>query len=233
MRLVATSDTHVPVDPSIIPDGDVFIHAGDLMTTGYPDDFSQQLEWLAELPHPIKLYTPGNHDFQLMVYPGPALQDLRRVGVTVLGLPGNEQYYTSTLPNGLTVLGLPYVTNLPRWAFNLSRNEELDLVETIRHKSYKRADIIMSHSPVKGILDLSARGHQQAGMDAYRTLVDEEIVSPKLWFSGHIHEAYGHTNYKGIDFYNVSLCDRGYKHINPPIVLDFDKDNNVTEIIEA
>ncbi len=30
MRLVATSDTHKKVDIAFIPDGDVFVHAGDI-----------------------------------------------------------------------------------------------------------------------------------------------------------------------------------------------------------
>ena len=89
MRIVATSDTHHVVDVSTIPDGDVFMHCGDLCRTGYPDDFECQLEWLAKLPHKTKLFTPGNHDFHLQVYPGPALQQLREVGVWVVGLPGN------------------------------------------------------------------------------------------------------------------------------------------------
>lgn len=39
MRIVATSDTHfVPVQ-GWIPDGDVFVHAGDLMQDGYPSEW--------------------------------------------------------------------------------------------------------------------------------------------------------------------------------------------------
>ena len=68
MRIVATSDTHYPPfvrrldmmlntvwDPTIpIPDGDVFIHAGDLMRMGYPDEWGPAVEWLARLPHKHK-----------------------------------------------------------------------------------------------------------------------------------------------------------------------------------
>lgn len=221
MRIVVTSDTHTVVDTSIIPDGDVFMHCGDLMTSGYPDDFKAQLEWLAELPHKTKLYTPGNHDFHLQVYPGPALQDLRRVGVTVIGLPGNENFYTHKLANGMTVLGLPYVTDLPRWAFNLDSQEETDLFYRIqKNHVWKNVDIVMSHSPVYKILDLSKRHNENAGMGTYRSLIDYNVVAPKYWFSGHIHEAYGHMKYRFTDFYNVSMCDRKHCHTNPPIVID-------------
>lgn len=213
MRVVATSDTHKRVDvKKWIPDGDVFIHAGDLMRTGYPSDFEEQLEWLAELPHKIKLFVPGNHDFHLQVYPGPALQQLREIGVWVIGLPGNEHYASYTLPNGMTVLGLPYVTNLPRWAFNSTENA---IWEFLRRKRYH--DIIVSHAPPLRVLD-SPKPDLNVGIGAYREYA--RVYKPKQWFFGHIHECYGSERQFETDFHNVALCNRDYEHANPPIVVD-------------
>lgn len=217
MRLVATSDTHTKVDVRIIPDGDVFLHVGDLMTTGYPDDFKQQLEWLAQLPHKIKLYVPGNHDFHLMVYPGPALQDLRRVGVTVLGLPGNLDYDTYKLPNGMKILGLPYVKNLPRWAFSTTNPDYYNMMRrTLDH--HHDADIIASHSPPIGYLDVNHAGFR-LGMPEYVNR-DFYPLTPKYWFCGHVHEGYGHVERDGTHYYNVAMSDRAGNHANPPVVLD-------------
>lgn len=213
MRIVATSDTHYKVDvKKWIPDGDVFIHAGDLMRTGYPSDFEEQLEWLAELPHQVKILVPGNHDFHLQVYPGPALQQLRSVGVWVIGLPGNDHFNFLTLSNGVTICGLPYVKNLPRWAFNAKAHELRAVVDkTAQH------DIIVSHSPVRGFLDEVPSG-DHVGIEEYRRLL--EARPPKYWINGHIHEAYGTTTYKDTTFYNVAMCDRSYTHANPPVVFD-------------
>lgn len=213
MRIVATSDTHHRVDINKwIPDGDVFIHAGDLMRTGYPSDFENQLEWLAELPHKIKLFVPGNHDFHLQVYPGPALQQLRKIGVCVLGLPGNENYYTHMLPNGMSVLGLPYVTNLPRWAFNTTEDYLMDyLFERGRH------DIMVSHAPHRFILDSPKKG-EHVGIASYNRYTEKH--NPKHCIFGHIHECYGTYEKYGVKYYNVAMCDRNYKHANPAMVID-------------
>lgn len=219
MRLVATSDTHYPVDTTMIPDGDVFIHCGDLLRTGYPDDFVRNLDWLAALPHKLKLYTPGNHDLHLQLYPGPALQQLRSVGVWVIGLPGNNNYAAYTLPNGMTILGVPYVTNLPRWAFNATEEEIWTHMQ-----SMGRHDIIMSHAPAYGVLDRvpyrfgNDHSQKHVGIKAFSRYASE--YKPKLWLHGHIHEDYGTMQFQDTTFYNVAMCDRNYKHSNSPIVID-------------
>lgn len=215
MRIVATSDTHYKVDAKKwIPDGDVFIHAGDLMRTGYPSDFEDQLDWLNELPHAIKLYVPGNHDFHLQVYPGPALQQLRRVGVTVLGLPGNENYETFVLPNGKRVLGLPYVTDLPRWAFNAT-DEQL---EACLNRHYGDIDIVVSHMPPRYTRDKV--GDYWVGSYAYSEFSENRHHPITHWIFGHIHEGYGMIEKRGVKYYNVAMCDRSYTHANPPMVID-------------
>lgn len=212
MRIVATSDTHFPVDiAKWIPDGDVFIHAGDLMGSGYPNEWPAALEWLNALPHKIKLFIPGNHDFHLKNYPGPALQDMRRIGVTVVGLPGNDHYASYMLENGKSILGLPYVIRLPRWAFNSSNYDIFKYLQKMG-----RHDIIVSHSPVHGILD-GVNG-KQTGIPAYRDYLYR--YNPTHWINGHIHEAYGTHEESGCKFYNVALCNREYFHSNPPAIID-------------
>lgn len=219
MRIVATSDTHTVVDVPKIPDGDVFIHAGDLMTTGYPDDFKKQLAWLGKLPHKIKLYVPGNHDFHMQVYPGPALQELRKIGVWVIGLPGNTHYTTYTLPNGMNVFGLPFVTNLPRWAFNMEDSSLWNYVAGLS-KQAAAADIIVSHSPPRNILDTTSNG-TNGGVYTYSQLFNDGFFrNVKHWISGHIHEAYGNTSVRDCQFHNVALSNRIGEHVNPPLVLD-------------
>ena len=210
MRLVATSDTHVPVDPSFIPEGDVFIHAGDLMVRGYPNEWVENLKWLRALPHKIKLFVPGNHDFHLQVYPGPALQDMRSCGVTVLGFPGNHNFEEFILPNGMSVLGLPFVTGLPRWAFN--SNEE-DIENYLKNK---KADIVVSHCPMRGVLDGDDASH--FGISCYKDFLKR--TNPKLWFCGHVHEKYGSQVVDNTTVFNVAMCDRSYNHAHPPVVID-------------
>jgi Icc-related predicted phosphoesterase len=215
MRLIATSDTHKSVDltrKGWFPDADVFVHAGDLMRTGYVTEWYAMLEWLAKAPYKTKLFTPGNHDFHLQVYPGPALQELRQAGVTVIGLPGNSHYSAYKLPNGMTLLGLPYVTGLPRWAFNIA---EKDLAYHLSQVG--KHDIVVSHSPVYGYLDQLADG-THCGLKLYRQY--QEKHKPALWINGHIHESYGSMEANSTRFHNVAMCDRQYEHTNPPHIID-------------
>lgn len=211
MKIVATSDTHFPVDPAKIPDGDVFIHAGDLMNRGYLPEWFEALEWLEKLPHKIKLFVPGNHDFHLQVYPGPALQDLRSIGVTVLGLPGNSHYDSCTLPNGMSVLGIGGATNLPRWAFNRTENELTQYLALVQ-----RHNIVVTHAPTHGCLDVARKYH--TGVMAYRNYLQQS--KPKIWIHGHIHECYGTSDYHDTKVYNVAMCDRNSQQVNSPIVID-------------
>lgn len=214
MRIVATSDTHHPPDVSKIPNGDVFVHAGDLMRTGYPDEWQGMLDWLEALPHEQKVFVPGNHDFHLQVYPGPALQDLRRIGVTVVGFPGNHHFQKIQLLNGMTIAGLPYVTGLPRWAFNIEQEKLRDVLWGIG-----KVDIMVSHMPVAHILDWNGKEH--LGEDVYRYfLISEKDKRPAHWINGHIHEAYGTHEEFDCKFYNVAMCNRDYVHANAPMVID-------------
>lgn len=229
MRIVATSDTHYPVTSrDLIPDGDVYLHCGDLMNTGYPDDWKLQLEWLSQVKHPHKFLVPGNHDFHMEVYPGPALQDLRRLGFTVLGFPGNINFYTAELPNKMILGGMAYVSDLQnRWAFgeNTFRRfspgvSPLEMVSSL----IRKCDIIMTHSPILGILDKSLRNNAQAGERVFK----DALVSAQLngtqrvrhWFHGHIHEGRGKVESPTLNVYNVSMCNRSGQQVNKPMVID-------------
>jgi len=230
MRLVATSDTHHKVDINFVPPGDAFIHCGDLMQNGYQTEWQDCLDWLNELPHKIKIITFGNHDFHPYLYPGPALQDLRKIGVTVLGYPGNYNYYSMKLPNGMVIGACPYVQNLPRWAFNASSEQiEYHLEQLILHSDI---DIMMTHIPIYGILDKVDNRH--TGSFEYQCFLKQCHKPPRYWFHGHIHQEYGsyfdddttlplfHNPFgrTGCRIYNVAMCDRNQNHVNPPVVLD-------------
>jgi hypothetical protein len=70
LSLVLLSDTHQLHREVDVPDGDIFIHAGDFTM------FSESMEavvdfndWLGELPHRYKIVVPGNHEFFLEADP--------------------------------------------------------------------------------------------------------------------------------------------------------------------
>lgn len=210
MRLVVTSDTHFKFPKEFVPEGDVFIHCGDLMYSGYANEWQDRLDSLAQLEHKVKILVPGNHDRHIELYPGPAIQELKGAGVTVLGIPGSQpQFVSNKLPNGMTILGLPWVTNLPNWSWN--RDEEwITTYLAYQH----RHNIVVSHSPPAGILDGS-----HYGVKAYRRYL--KMFQPEYWFCGHVHESYGEAAVDGCHLYNVAAQNINYTGLdNKPVVLD-------------
>lgn len=225
MKIVATSDTHINVPIKDIPDGDVFIHAGDLCTTGYVDDWHSQLKWLKALPHKHKIFVPGNHDFHMQVYPGPALQEMREIGVLVLGFPGNDHFRATSI-DGVMIGGCPHVGGLGnRWAFGERMYEyhgarPADDIEFL----LRTCDVIVTHAPIRGILDFSQRNNKHAGDRTFRAsldhLLDRGESTVHTIIHGHIHEQYGYAKYRNVDIFNVAMADRiGYLK-NKPIVID-------------
>lgn len=222
MKIVATSDTHFPFDTSNIPDGDVFILAGDMMYTGQVDEWAPRLASLAALPHKRKIFVPGNHDRWVDYHLGAACEELARIGVEVCGVGQPTTYHMEEDGRLTTFLCLPYVTNLPTWAFN--RSEEW-LKEYMKQFSDMPIDVVISHAPMFGILDATdpeiknTRERRHVGCRAYRSWFDKKEVKPKVWICGHIHESYGQTNHAGCQVYNVAMCDRDYKQSNKPRVI--------------
>lgn len=218
LRLVCTADTHFPFDKSMIPDGDVFIHAGDLMYSGQVGEWYERLASLEALPHERKLYIPGNHDFHMQNYEGVAVAELKSAGVEVLGLK-----HLVTEIDGITFLGLPWVTELRGWAFNVDESFIADVLTVVDNVL---PNVVISHAPVRGILDAihpeqrRYKGQGHVGCLAYRRWFDALEYKPQHWINGHIHESYGQTIKDVCQFRNVSMCNREYKQTNPPMVID-------------
>ncbi|KAK6496959.1 hypothetical protein TWF481_001939 [Arthrobotrys musiformis] len=65
IKVVCVSDTHNDDFSSKIPDGDIFIHAGDMTDFGTLEELQKAYNWIASLPHKTKIVVAGNHDFGL------------------------------------------------------------------------------------------------------------------------------------------------------------------------
>lgn len=229
MKIVVTSDTHFPFsipgnpDEGVpgIPEGDVLLHCGDLMYSGYPDEWYLRLGCLAAMPHKIKILIPGNHDFHIENYNGIARAELRnKANVHLL-----DDRRPVVEVDGLKIFGIPFVTGLPGWAYNMLEINLARWLESAWSETMP-PDIVMSHAPMRGVLDAIApeqakrKKQNRVGSRALRSWFEGFATKPPLWFHGHIHESYGHERVDGCDVYNVAMCDREYKHRNPPVVLE-------------
>ena len=72
MRIVAVADTHLFTDDIAIPDGDVFLHAGDMCRRGDLEELGVAAAWIESLPHRDKIVVAGNHDWGFQADPAAA-----------------------------------------------------------------------------------------------------------------------------------------------------------------
>jgi hypothetical protein len=218
LKILATSDTHFPfhIAPDEWPEIDVFIHAGDLLLAGDWREWMHIEGSLASSPGKLKLFCPGNHDRLVEQMESLVTGDLSRIGVQLV-----HGYYEDLLPNGMSLLAMPYVVNLPSWAYN--REEEW--LDSFLERQ-PTPDIVVSHGPPYKTLDAvrpeesNAKKRKHVGSKAMRRWFDKLEKKPLIWICGHIHEHYGHENIGGCHFYNVCMCDRTYKQTRSPVLIE-------------
>lgn len=74
------------------------------------------------------------------------------------------------------------------------------------------------------------------GADVVMTHLCSEVIEeallrearPRLWASGHAHEAHGVQDRHGILFVNACIHDRKYNPVQPPVVVDLLKENKAS-----
>jgi predicted phosphodiesterase len=217
MRIVCLSDTHNLHGRIAIPEGDVLIHAGDFTMRGTAQEVAGFDAWLGAQPHRDKIVVAGNHDFLFEREPGRARELL--TAATYLCDSG-------VTAGGLRFWGSPWQPWFMDWAFNLPRGPALGAKWSLIPDG---VDVLVTHSPPHGILDevtgvpSFAAGDVQGpdphvGCEELRKAI--ERLQPRLHVFGHIHEGYGRESRDGVAFVNASICDRHYRPLNPPVVVD-------------
>jgi len=203
MRIVAVADTHLFHDELVIPDGDVFIHAGDLCRGGDLDELRVAANWITSLPHRYKIVVAGNHDWAF---------DRDRAAARALFETYLED--SEVTLDGVRFYGSPWQPAFNDWAFNLPRGAALaakwSLIPT-------GIDVLVTHSPPGGLGDRSPVGNRTGCADL-RARVAE--VAPRLHLFGHIHQDGGAWRDGATVFANVTTweCERG------PTVIDLEHD---------
>jgi Calcineurin-like phosphoesterase len=155
IRIVVMSDTHALTRhlKFDVPDGDIFIHAGDFSACGSLSEIQEFNEWLGELPHKHKLVIAGNHELSFdpsFTHPLTAracghrskqglFDEIPLLGHDKEKLQSavNTQNIKDHLTNctyledsgislyGLKFWGSPHQPEFCKWAFNLKRGQEI------------------------------------------------------------------------------------------------------------
>jgi len=204
MRIVAVADTHLFHDELVVPDGDVFVHAGDLCRGGSVDELREALAWIRALPHAHKVVVAGNHDFAFVEHASDAralvadLVYLEDSGATVAGL---------------SFWGSPWQPAYNDWAFNLPRGRALAEKWALIPE---RVDVLVTHGPPFGIGD---RGPVPGRLGCEELLARVRVAVPRVHLFGHIHQDGGAWPIGPTLFVNATTweCERA------PTVIDVDE----------
>ncbi len=208
MKIVCISDTHGRHHDVQLPSGDMLIHAGDVSAGGTESQIKDFLRWFSEQDFKYKIFIAGNHDFLFE-------RDLE----TAKGLiPENVIYLqeSSITVEGFKIYGTPITPYFLNWAFNRHPGED---IEKHVNKIPPDVDILISHGPPYGILDINVNGHH-CGCQSLSSKIEK--IKPKLLICGHIHEAYGQRQIGKTTFINASLVNEKYWYQNDPVIVELD-----------
>jgi predicted phosphodiesterase len=219
------SDTHTKHEMvgKDLPGGDILIHAGDFMNSGYFwNEAYPFLEWYDGLnQYDNKVLIAGNHD--------RLFEDKMKEIPKMMEDYPNIKYLLDqkTFVDGIKIYGSPWQPEFYDWAFNLPRNGE-----GLSEKWFwipDDTDILVTHGPPWGHLDVTPYGNMNVGCELLRLRVDE--VKPKIHVFGHIHSGYGYKFHEGTHFFNVAVLGERYTYDNKPMTVEWDSETNEIEFL--
>ncbi len=181
-KILHVSDTHACHRLLTIPEGiDIIIFSGD--ESNYFDVFKNEPEckdfisWFGNLPIKYKVMIAGNHSAFISKHTKEFRELCNHYNIIYLE---NE----SIEIEGLKIWGSPYSPTFGNWYFMKARDKMQKLWENIPDDT----DILVTHTPPKGCLDLSYnRNHQLEFCGCSNLLKHVFRIKPKLHLFGHIH----------------------------------------------
>ena len=230
MRITLISDTHTKhrnITPDL-PGGDLLIHAGDIMNSGYDEnDIWEFLQWFENQDqYKSQVFIAGNHD-RLFENNFDKVKNILIEYPYISYLWDNALTYVNEEANeSCKLYGSPWQPEFYQWAFNLPRNGE-----DLREKWFwipKDTDILVTHGPPFGHCDEAPYGGH-VGCELLRERVDE--FPPKIHVFGHIHAGYGYKFHNGTHFFNASVLNERYNYENKPFTFDWNPETNEIEFI--
>jgi hypothetical protein len=239
MRITVLSDTHTRhgLIPMVdLPGGDLLLHAGDIMNSGYnKNDIWDFCHWYQSLDqYEDKVFIAGNHDRMFQNHPEDVKEWLDKFG-DVIYLQDDDLVLYGDGPNGdypegnIRIYGSPWQPEFYSWAFNLPKNgiEIAGKWEGIPSNT----DILITHGPSFGTLDtVTGRPWDNLGCELLAQRI--EVVKPKIHICGHIHSGYGYEFKNGTHFFNAAVLNEQYEYTQKPMTFDWDHITNTIEFVK-
>jgi len=225
MKIIAISDTHGDHrDVSPIPDGDVFIYAGDFLNFGQEktmfmgDVLGDFYKWIEHLPYDTKILIGGNHDWFLYEEPKRSKE-----------LPCIYLQDASIEIEGFKIYGSPWVPHLNGiGSFGINRGDDMaekwslipnDLDILITHSApFELGDTIYRKKGVVRRSDGSGSAHHVGCKDLINRVKE---VEPRLHIFGHIHAASGFDKKVGNTIFKNVAFNRHDKKVT---VIDLERE---------
>ena len=215
-RITFISDTHTKHKQLDLPGGDLLIHAGDIMNSGYSKlDIHDFCEWFELQDYKHKIFIAGNHDRMFENHPLESNTIVNNYDVTYLQ---DEE----DIIDDVKIYGSPWQPEFLNWAFNLPRNgKELEEKWNVIPKD---TDILVTHGPAFGHLDVSGFGGNPVGCELLKERIDK--IQPLIHVFGHIHGSAGYKFDGNTHYFNASVLDERYTYQNKPMTIDWDSETN-------
>ena len=226
MKITFISDTHtrhrdVEAD---LPGGDLLIHAGDFMNSGYhKEEATEFFTWFDGIKgYDKKIFIAGNHDRIMQMQPEWATDTLTEYKTIDYLRDEGFAYYDMDTDRSTKIYGSPWQPEFFNWAFNLPRNGEE--MKAKWDAIPDDTDILITHGPPYGYLDVPGGKKFQVGCELLRERVD--TMQPKIHVFGHIHGSAGYYFNGHTHFINASVLDERYTYTNLPLTLEWDRITN-------
>jgi len=209
----------------------ILIHAGDGTNIGSEKDIRDFVWWFQNIKgFDSKIFIAGNHDWGFQkkepwLYNYINDENLSQSDCAYL----EDSSFTIIDPNvqkPIKFYGSPWQPVFFNWAFNVQRDE--------LHKYWEKipldVDVLITHGPAHGILDIPERDTVSQGCVS----LAEHIVKikPKIHICGHIHSGRNLVEKNGTIHINASICTESYRPINKPIVIDYDFQTNKWDLVD-
>lgn len=224
MKIVCISDTHCQLNKIYLPEGDMIIHAGDALSHGTYSELVTFLNRYEKTDYKHKIYIPGNHDRISEINEELVKQEcvdrdiiyLNDLGITI---------------EGIKFWGSGVTPRFHDWAWNRDSGEK-GTSKHEDHPSYNPidphwdkipddVDVLITHGPPHGILDISVYSGDLCGCEKLLEVVNR--VKPRYHIFGHIHHYHGTKTIDDTTFINASICTESYRPTNKPFVIEIEE----------
>lgn len=204
LRLVIVSDTHRSF-PDPVPAGDVLIHCGD--SEWNVDELES---WATAQSHAHKIVICGNMDDSLSHANSFSAENITYLQDNAVEISGVKFYGSPWTPEFVGVFQLDsYKEAKDTW-----KNIPVD------------TDVLITHGPPKGILDMTSRGGKVGDRALLDALINNSELQPRVHCFGHVHKSYGTSVQNDILFCNAAVFNG-----NRPIVVDLPLDRSLPPVV--